>query len=297
MSGVPQPTLSTDVPEAGSPARRLVATEGAAVRLGGREIWSDVSISVAAGEFVALLGPNGAGKSTLLKAVLGLEALSAGEVSVLGGPAGRANAQIGYLPQRHGFDAGTRLRGLDLVRLGLDGARWGIPLPIPTRAGARRRSDARRRIDEVIEQVGAQAYAHRPIGRLSGGEQQRLLIAQALVRSPRLLILDEPFDSLDLANQSSIAALLQRLCRDRGVAVLLVAHDVNPLLAYLDEVIYLAAGHAVQGPVSEVIDDRTLSRLYGAPIEVLRARDGRLVVVGQPEAPFDHGDRHAAELP
>jgi zinc/manganese transport system ATP-binding protein len=297
VSGTPQPTVSTDVPEAGAPAPRLVAVDSASVRLGGREIWTDVSISVTAGDFVALLGPNGAGKSTLLKVILGLQAPSGGDISVLGGPPGRASAQIGYVPQRHGFDAGTRLRGRDLVRLGLDGARWGIPVPIPTRAAARRRRHERRRIDEVIEQVGAQAYAHRPIGGLSGGEQQRLLIAQALVRSPRLLILDEPFDSLDLANQSSAAALLQRLCRDQGVAVLLVAHDVNPLLAYLDEVIYLAAGHTVQGPVSQVINDHTLSALYGAPIEVLRARDGRLVVVGQPEAPFDHGSRHAAELP
>jgi zinc/manganese transport system ATP-binding protein len=297
VTGAPQAALPSDAAQAGPPTRRLVAVDGATVRLGGRDIWSDVSMSVAAGEFVALLGPNGAGKSTLLKAVLGLQALSAGHISVLGGAPGRANTRIGYLPQRHGFDAGTRLRGRDLVRLGLDGARWGVPLPVPTRAAARRRRDGRRRIDEVIEQVGAQGYAHRPIGRLSGGEQQRLLIAQALVRSPKLLILDEPFDSLDLANQSSAAALLQRLCRDQGVAVLLVAHDVNPLLAYLDEVVYLAGGHAVQGPVSEVINARTLSSLYGAPIEVLRARDGRLVVVGQPEAPFDHGDRHAAEEP
>jgi zinc/manganese transport system ATP-binding protein len=297
VTGAPRAALPGHAPTAGPPSRRLVAVDGATVRLGGREIWSDVSMSVAAGEFVALLGPNGVGKSTLLKAVLGLQALSAGQIDVLGSAPGRANTQIGYLPQRHGFDAGTRLRGRDLVRLGLDGARWGVPLPIPTRAAAQRRRDGRRRIDEVIEQVGAQAYAHRPIGRLSGGEQQRLLIAQALVRSPKLLILDEPFDSLDLANQSSAAALLQRLCRDQGVAVLLVAHDVNPLLAYLDEVVYLAAGHGVQGPVSEVINARTLSTLYGAPIEVLRARDGRLVVVGQPEAPFDHGDRHATDLP
>jgi zinc/manganese transport system ATP-binding protein len=297
VTGAPEAALRTDASGAGSSRRRLVALDGAAVRIGGREIWSDVSMSVTAGEFVALLGPNGAGKSTLLKVILGLQALSAGDVTVLGGKPGRANAQIGYIPQRHGFDAGTRLRGRDLVRLGLDGARWGVPLPIPTRAATRRRREERRRIDDTIERVGAQAYADRPIGRMSGGEQQRLLIAQALVRSPKLLILDEPFDSLDLANQSSAAALLQRLCREQGVAVLLVAHDVNPLLAYLDQVVYLAAGHGVQGPVSEVINARTLSALYGAPIEVLRARDGRLVVVGQPEAPFDHGGRHATDPP
>jgi zinc/manganese transport system ATP-binding protein len=148
----------------------------------------------------------------------------------------------------------------------------------------------------VIELVGAGAYARRPIGELSGGEQQRLLIAQALVRRPRLLILDEPLDSLDLANQSAIAALLQRICRLENVAVVLVAHDVNPLLGYLDRVIYLAAGRALEGTVEEVITSETLTALHGIPIEVLRTSDGRLVVVGQPEAPFRHGARHVEDL-
>src|SRR5207302_4650167 len=97
------------------------------------------------------------------------------------------------------------------------------------------------RIAEVIEVVGAQDYATRPIGRLSGGEQQRLLIAQALVSRPSLLILDEPLDSLDLPNQTAVAALLARICRSQGVTVLLVAHDINPLLSYLDRVVYFGA--------------------------------------------------------
>jgi len=145
----------------------------------------------------------------------------------------------------------------------------------------------------VIEQVGATGYVRKPIGELSGGEQQRLLIAQALIRRPELLLLDEPLDSLDLPNQASVAALVRRICRQARVAVLLVAHDINPILSYLDRVIYVAGGKAVEGPPEEVISSETLSRLYGAPIEVLRASDGRLVVVGQPEAPFVHGDRHA----
>jgi len=144
----------------------------------------------------------------------------------------------------------------------------------------------------VIELVGAASYAERPIGELSGGEQQRLLIAQALARRPELLLLDEPLDSLDLPTQAAVAALVGGICRVEGVAVLLVAHDVNPLLAQLDRVVYLAAGHAVEGPVEEVVTTRTLTRLYGAPVEVLRASDGRLVVVGQPEPPAHHHDRH-----
>ena len=265
-----------------------VTFEQAAVRLGHRTIWSAVSLTIERSEFVALLGPNGAGKSTLVQAVLGLLPLSAGRATVLGQKPGDANSSIGYLPQRRNFDAGVRIRGVDVVRLGLDGARWGLPLPwLPSRA------KAAGRVAEVIELVGASGYAREPIGELSGGEQQRLLIAQALVRRPALLLLDEPLDSLDLANQGAVAALLRRICRDENVAVLLVAHDINPILSYLDRVVYLARGSAVEGRPEEVISSRTLSQLYGAPIEVLRASDGRLVVVGQPEAPFVHGDRHA----
>jgi zinc/manganese transport system ATP-binding protein len=273
----------------------------AAVRLGGRTIWSGMDVAVRDGEFVAVLGANGSGKSTLLKVVLGALPLVAGEVSVLGRPAGRENAQIGYLPQRRSFDSGTRLRGSDMVRLGLDGDRWGVPLPFgPARNRAHRnrahppsrRRQASARIEEAIELVGAGGYADRPIGELSGGEQQRLLIAQALVRRPKLLLLDEPLDSLDLPNQAVVAALVHEICRGQGVAVLLVAHDVNPLLPYLDRVVYLAAGHAVAGPVEQVITGEVLTGLYGLPVEVLKASDGRLVVVGQPEAPAHHHDRH-----
>jgi zinc/manganese transport system ATP-binding protein len=141
--------------------------------------------------------------------------------------------------------------------------------------------------------VGASAYARRPIGELSGGEQQRVLIAQALVRRPRLLLLDEPLDSLDLPNQGAVAALVAAICREQNVAAVLVGHDVNPLLGYLQRVIYLARGRAVEGAVGEVITSATLSALYGVPVEVLRAGDGRLVVVGQPEPPAHHHDRHA----
>ena len=223
----------------------------AAAQRGGRPVWSGVDLSVRQGEFVAVLGPNGSGKSTLLHVLLGLLPLGDGTATVLSGPPGSANSQIGYLPQRRSFDAGTRVRGLDLVRLGLDGTRWGFPLPARISPGGRA---AARRVEEAIERVGASAYASRPIGALSGGEQQRLLIAQALVRRPRILLLDEPLDSLDLSNQGAVAALVQRICREQGVTVLLVAHDVNPILPYLDRVIYFAGGGGVEGTPREVID-------------------------------------------
>jgi zinc/manganese transport system ATP-binding protein len=296
MSATP-PDISTGIGPSGSngampgdPAGRpaLVEVHDATAVLGGRTIWSHVNATVTAGEFVAILGPNGVGKSTLLKAILGLIPLTAGTVRLLGRAPGQANHEIGYLPQRRTFDASLRVRGLDVVRLGLDGDRWGIPMP-----GSRSRA-ATTRVRELVDLVGAASYAHRPIGQLSGGEQQRLLIAQALARAPKLLMLDEPLDSLDLPNQAAVAALISRIARAERVAVMIVAHDVNPILTYLDRVIYLGRGGAVSGTPGQVITSTTLTQLYGTPIEVLSTSDGRLVVVGQPEAPALHTDRHGS---
>jgi zinc/manganese transport system ATP-binding protein len=271
----------------------VIELRGAAVQAGERTLWSEVDLTVHPGEFVSVLGPNGVGKSTLVKAILGLLPLSAGSISVLGGPPGSANDKIGYLPQRRSFDSQLRIRGVDVVRLGLDGSRWGLPLPGARLYSTRARAAAAR-VEEVIDLVDATAYAHRPVGQLSGGEQQRLLIAQALASGPDLLLLDEPLDSLDLPNQSAVAALIARICVTDDVTVLMVAHDVNPILSYLNRVVYIASGGAAAGTPSEVITSQTLTRLYGTPIEVLTTADGRLVVVGQPEAPAIHGSRHGS---
>src|SRR5690242_9620559 len=227
MSDVMQHSaVSAQQPRAPEPAppsmHAAVVAREAAVRIGGRTIWEGVNLAVPRGSFTAILGPNGVGKSTLLKAVLGLQPLAAGEIRVLGEPPGGVNRRVGYLPQRRSFDAALRIRGRDIVRLGLDGAHWGVPLPGFGRFLSRREREARGRVDELIGLVGGTAYADRPIGQLSGGEQQRLLIAQALARRPELLLLDEPLESLDITNQAAVAALLQRICREQGVGVLMV---------------------------------------------------------------------------
>ncbi|HEX3721152.1 MAG TPA: metal ABC transporter ATP-binding protein [Nitrolancea sp.] len=269
----------------------VIVVDGAGVTLGDRTLWRDLQLSVWPGEFIAVLGPNGAGKSTLIKAILGLIPLSAGRITVLGEENLHGSSAVGYLPQRHAFDADTRIRGRDLVQLGLSGTRWGLPLPGLRRlwGGSRAAREEEQRVQDVIDLVGAIDYADRAIGELSGGEQQRLLIAQALVTRPRILLLDEPLDSLDLNSQQAVSALIHRVAEEFKVAVLLVAHDVNAILPYLDRVLYIARGQTVIGTPHEVMSEETLSHLYDTPIEVLHTRDGRIVVVGQPEGVAYHG--------
>jgi zinc/manganese transport system ATP-binding protein len=248
----------------------VVEVEQARIRLGGRTILEDISITVNEGEFIVMLGPNGAGKSTLLKTLLGLIKPSAGTVRVLGRPASRGNKDIGYAPQHRILEADLALRARDVVGFGLDGNHWGVGLPNAGRKGL---------IDAVLREVDALDFANAPVGQLSGGEQQRLLIAQALLTNPRLLLLDEPLANLDISHEGEIVALITKVCRDRNVAVMLVTHDINPLLSVVDRVLYMANGHIALGTPDEVVTSQRLSQLYGSPVEVVQALD-RLFVVG-----------------
>jgi len=253
------------------PARSLLRLDQVALQLGGHSVLRDVSFTVQPGEFIGVIGTNGAGKTTLLRVILGLLRPTSGTVQVFGRSSHRGNPAVGYVPQKQQFDPETPLRGRDLVALGIDGHRWGIPWP----------SSARRsRVDAALRAVDAYAYANAPIGRLSGGEQQRLLIAQALLATPRILLLDEPLANLDLRSASEVVKLVARIGREQQVTVLLVAHDMNPLISVMDRVLYLAQGRSAIGTVEDVVRPEVLSALYGYPVEVLRVHGRILVVAG-----------------
>jgi zinc/manganese transport system ATP-binding protein len=235
---------------------------------GGRIVLTDVSASIRAGEFIGIFGPNGAGKTTLLRAILGLHRAAAGVIRVFGSPPGHGNRHAGYLPQRRGAVADLPLCGWDFVASACNGWRWGLP---------RLARGDRRSIAAALETVGAAALAVRRLGDLSGGELQRLLLAQALLGAPKVLLLDEPLISLDPNFQQAVVALIRTIQKTRGITVLFTAHDLNPLLPVMDRVLYLGRGRAALGTVEEVIRDDILSDLYGTPIEIFRVK-GRIVV-------------------
>ena len=252
------------------PESAVITAEDIMVELDGRTILDGVSFDVRAGEFVAVLGPNGAGKTTLFKVLLGLIAPARGKVTVLGKPPRCGAGEIGYTPQHRVLESDLALRARDVVGFGLDGNRWGIGF------GGRKRNAA---IEKVLEEVGVCHLADAPVGRLSGGEQQQMFIAQALIANPRILMLDEPLSNLDISRAREIVALLSGVSRNRGVAVMLISHDINPLLHSVDRVLYLANGHGVMGTAQEVITSETLSMLYSSKIDVIRS-DDRIFVVG-----------------
>jgi zinc/manganese transport system ATP-binding protein len=248
----------------------VLDVEGLGVVLAGRQVLADVTFSIGAGELTGLIGSNGAGKTTLLRAVLGLVTPTAGRV-VLAGSATRRHPQIGYVPQKIALEADMPLRARDLVALGVDGHRFGLPRPSASR---------RQAVAAMLEAVDATRFADARVGTLSGGEQQRVMIAHALISRPRLLLLDEPLANLDIRSVHEVVALLARIASEQHIAVLISAHDINPLLPVMDRVVYLAGGRAVAGPADEVVTTATLSRLYGHDVEVIRVQGRVLVVAG-----------------
>jgi len=266
----------------------VLDVEGVSVSLEGRQILTDVSFTIGAGQFTGLIGPNGAGKTTLLRVILGLQRPSSGTVAVLGQPRSRRNSSIGYVPQKVLLDSDLPMRAKDLVALGIDGNRLGIPLP------SKRRSEA---VREMLHAVDADRFADARVGNLSGGEQQRVLIAHALISRPKLLLLDEPLANLDLRSGQEVISLLARIAAEQHVAVLLSAHEMNPLLPVMDRVVYLAGGRAASGTTEQVIQPEVLSKLYGHHVDVLHVHGRVLVVAGAAPVP-DAGRTagHVAEV-
>jgi zinc/manganese transport system ATP-binding protein len=259
-------------PPEGRSDEEILSVSDVRVRLGGREVLDGVGFDIRAGEFTGLIGANGAGKTTLFRVILGLEAPSAGSVLVAGRPRSRRNPLIGYVPQKFLLDPDMPLRARDLVGLGLNAHKLGIARP------SRRRREL---VQEMLEAVGAESVGDSRVGQLSGGEQQRVLIAHALISRPRLLLMDEPLANLDLRSAHEVVALLARIAAEQQIAVLISAHEINPLLPVMDRVIYLAAGRAASGPAHEVVRSDVLSRLYGYHVDVLRVH-GRVLVVAGP---------------
>ena len=246
-----------------------------------RTLWSNLTLEVKPQEFIAVIGANGSGKTSLLKAILGQEPLAAGSIKIDGKLIHRGNRKVGYIPQHRVLDAGTPLRARDVLRLGLDGHRFGLPLPS-------RKSKAR--VEHILGCIDGFDLAKKPIGELSGGELQRLRVGQAVIGEPDLILADEPLSALDLHQQKTIAELLDRERREHDAAVLFVTHDVNPILSMVDRVLYLANGQFRIGTPDEVLTSEVLSELYGTPVDVLR-NQGRIVVVGT----HDH-DHHPDEV-
>ena len=258
----------------------LIRAENLAAGYRGNTVWRNANFAFGPGEFVAIIGPNGAGKTTLFRLLLGLLPPVEGTVNIFGSPPKRGNSRIGYVPQRHVLDSESRIECLELVRLGLYGARWGFnPNPFSTtehKAGL-----------AALENVGALELAHSPLSVLSGGELQRVFLAEALVSNPDILLLDEPLSNLDLRRETDLLHLVNNVVRTRNVTALLIAHNINPLLPHLDKVMYIANGKVATGKPSEVLNSDTLTALYGVEVEVLRDPHGNVAIIGVEE---HHGD-------
>lgn len=248
-----------------------------------KTVWKDANFSIGRGEFVAVLGPNGAGKTTLFRLLLGLHRPLSGEITILGERPRRGNSRIGYVPQKHFLDNEMNVEAIELVRLGLSGREWG-----PLFSSRKEYKKAR----EALRIVGGENLASEPLGSLSGGELQRVFLAEALVSEPDLLLLDEPMASLDIRRQGELVQLIAGITKARNITALLIAHDINPLLSVLDKVIYVANGKTAVGRPEEVLTSEFLSSLYETPVEVLKNPDGRIAVLGVEEVGHIHTHDH-----
>ncbi len=260
----------------------LITAERLAAGYRDKVVWQNANFEFGRGEFVAIIGPNGAGKTTLFRLLLGLQPALAGSLKLFGGNPTRGSPRIGYVPQRHTIDNETNIESLELVRLGLSGKKWGFnPIDHKDRDAAL----------DALKAVGATELAHKPLGVMSGGELQRIFLAEALVSNPDVLLLDEPLSNLDLRRETELLHLVNDIVRNRGVTALLIAHNINPLLPHLDKVMYIANGKVATGRPEEVLTSESLTALYGVQVEVLRDPHGNVAIIGVEE---HHGAPGAA---
>ncbi|AJT62622.1 hypothetical protein T261_0934 [Streptomyces lydicus] len=285
VTPLPEPGETAGQERESPTAGPVISLQGGTLAYGDHVLWRGLDLEIQPGEFLAVLGPNGSGKTSLLRVLLGRQQLTEGSLTVLGHAPRRGGRHIGYIPQQTSLPAHTMLRARDLVRLGLDGHRWGPPLLRPA---------LRHRVDEILASVGALRYADVPVGWLSGGERQRVRIAQALATDPRILLCDEPLLSLDLQHQRTVTTLVERRRRSADTAVVFVTHEINPVLGLVNRILYLAPGGYRIGPTDEVMTSASLSELYGTHVDVIRV-GGRIVVVGAPEevVAHSHADGHS----
>jgi zinc/manganese transport system ATP-binding protein len=255
----------------------VLEVDGIGVSFAGHRVLDGVSFEIRKGEFTGLIGSNGVGKTTLLRIILGLQRPDSGEIRVQGAPLSRRSHTFGYVPQKVVLDPDVPMRARDLVALGLDGHRLGF---------GRRSREQRDLVDKMLHDVDAEHFANSRVGSLSGGEQQRVLIAHALISRPTLLLLDEPLANLDPKSVQEIVALLHRVARAHDVAILLSAHEMNALLPVMDRIVYVTAGRAASGTTEEVVRSDVLSKLYGHHVDVLKLH-GRVLVVAEPGAEID----------
>ena len=257
-------------------SNNIITAKNLSIAYHDNAIWKDANFVVEKGKFVGVLGPNGSGKTTLFKLLLGLSDPTSGELRVLGKEPQRGNPRIGYVPQRHHVDSDMTIEALEMVRIGLSGNKFGMSLS-PEKE--------RKMAYEALVAVEAEGLAHRPIGKLSGGELQRVFLAEALISKPDLLLLDEPLANLDIRRETNLIELVNQVVKSQGVTALLIAHNINPLLPVLDSVIYIAEGKIATGTPNEIFTSEKLTSIYGTPVEVLRDSRGRVAILGVEEQP------------
>jgi len=261
----------------------MITAKSLAASYDGKIIWQDANFSIGRGEFVAVLGPNGAGKTTLFRLLLGLKRPSAGELSILDEPPKRGNPRVGYVPQKHLIDNEMSVEAIELVKLGISGGEWGFVIPCRGECEKARM---------MMRDVGAEHLSERSLGSLSGGELQRVFLAEALVSDPDLLLLDEPLASLDIRRQGELVQLIRNVTKSRNITALLIAHDINPLLPVLDRIVYVANGKVAIGKPEEILNSHFLTSLYETPVEVLKNSQGRIAVLGVEEIGHIHTHEH-----